>query len=205
VILVALTVLLAAGLFIAQFVVIRRSKQLTDLQGDISRIKETEAKAQQDRVDTELATQRERAALAEASLIKLRNESQPRRLTGTQKDKLRDLLIGLPTPIAVVSRMLDTESMDFADDFAEVLGTAHWETARIKTLLSRKYGLLIGTTSSELNAAPPVKLLDKALTEIGVPHGVAVFTAGDLSMTPHIEINVLYLLVEGHPPPPTPR
>ena len=108
-------------------------------------------------------------------------------------------------PIGVVSRVLDTESMDFADDLASALKEAHWKPIRIKTLLSREYGLLIGTTSEEFNAKEPVRALDNALTSIGVPHRVAVFTAGDLSITPHIEINALYLVVHGHPPLPTPK
>jgi len=155
---------------------------------------------------TQLAdTQKETAqALREAE--KLRSESQPRRLTGAQRDKLRDLLKAYQlVPIGVVSKLMDTESMDFADDLASALGDAGWETGRIKTLASRKYGVWLGTASEALNAVEPVQALDKALTAIGVPHELVVFTAGDLSMTPPIRSNGLYLVVYGHPPLPTPR
>jgi hypothetical protein len=156
---------------------------------------------------TQLAdTQKETAqALREAE--KLRSESQPRRLTGVQKDKLRALLAaGQPDHITVVSRVMDSESLDFADDLAAVLREANWDVARIKNLQTFRRGVSLGTVSAALNALPPVKLLDGALTAIGVPHRVDTFMAGALTMPSRpIQIDVLYLVIGEHPPLPTPR
>jgi hypothetical protein len=142
----------------------------------------------------------------QADLLKLRKESEPRRLTGAQRERLQHRLERLPTPIAIISRMLDTESSDFADDFALALTAAHWQNLRVRTRASSEYGISVGTVNGEENATPPVRLLDQALTEIGLEHRVASFRTGDASIPGGFQPHVLYLIIEQHPPiapPPT--
>jgi hypothetical protein len=142
--------------------------------------------------------QRKTAEIQKENLL-LRAQIGPRRLSGDQKSKLKKLLESHPTPLAVVSRLLDKESSDFADDFASALDQAHWKSMRISNRISSKYGVSIGIVADERNA-PEVKLLSDALTAIGVSHDIVSLTDGEGSMNPHVQSHVLYLLIEQHPP-----
>jgi hypothetical protein len=162
---------------------------------------------------TELGKQETRAADAEAhleklrgdnlklqaDLLKLRKESEPRRLAGTQRYTLHDLLESMPTPIAVVSRLFDTEGSDFADDFESAFRAAHWTPIRVRDRISTAYGVSIGFVP-EATEPPEINLLSDALTAIGVHHDIVHLVDGDGSMSPHVQRHVLYLLIEQHPP-----
>jgi len=98
--------------------------------------------------------------LLQAEVLRLKKENEPRRLTGSQKEALRRLLEGRPTPIVIVSRLLDPESSDLADDLASALNEAHWQPQRINDRISRKYGVSVGTVSG--TTGPEIKLLSDA-------------------------------------------
>jgi hypothetical protein len=170
---------------------------------------------------TDLAKQQERAALAEAAQekilqdnlqlsikleeerrarLKLQKESEPRRLMGAQKDTLARLLANAPSKIAIVSKVLDTESSDFADDFDSALRLANWETLRIKNRISSKYGVSLGTATGT-PFSPLIKKFSDALTAVGVLHDTTTFAVGDASTSPAFQAGVLYLVIEQKPPP----
>ncbi len=106
-----------------------------------------------------------------------------------------------PAPIAIVSRPVDTEASDFADDFKEALKNAHCETLRIKTRIGSKYGLSISFVSAIAPIrVPELRMLDEALTAIGVPHQIVEYVVGDASMSPAFQERGLYLAVDEKPP-----
>jgi hypothetical protein len=152
-------------------------------------------KIRQDNLQLSIKLEEERLAR-----LKLQKESEPRRLTGTQKDTLARLLADGSSAIAIVSKVLDTESSDFADDFDSALRLANWETLRIKNRLSSKYGVSLGTATGT-PFTPLVKKLSDALTAIGVSHDTTTFAVGDASTSPPFQAGALYLVIEQKPPP----
>jgi len=151
-------------------------------------------------------------AKAEAEkLARLNLEKQvaPRRLTGEQKDKLRELLGRYPDPvgIVVVSALLDTESSDFADDFDAAINGAHWKTLRVKNRLTQKtgisLGLVEGTPAVDISgrSIPELKQrLANALNSIGVPWNNVTFSGDELHSTnPYFEPGPIYLVIEHKP------
>jgi transposase len=147
------------------------------------------------------AKSQERAVELESRLLKLRKETEPRRLSGSQKERLARFLAVHPTPIGIVSRLVDTEASDFADDFEEALKNAHWETLRIKNRISSKYGVSISFVSATApNRAPELRMLDEALTAIGVPHQIVEYAVGEASISPAFQERGLYLVVDEKPP-----
>jgi hypothetical protein len=139
----------------------------------------------------------------DADLSRFRKESEPRRLTGAQKATLTKLLDGHPTKLPIVSRLMDSESSDFADDLASALHAAQWESVRIVNRLSSKYGVSVGVVKGTPTGLPEIKLLSSALKAIGVANQVVTFAEDDASTSPHFQSHVLYLVVEQHPPLPS--
>jgi flagellar biosynthesis GTPase FlhF len=184
----------------------RATKAEQSLASAEEHAKEADAKAEGFRLEIAKANEsaaksQERAAQLESNLVKLRKEAEPRRLSGEQKERLARLLAGHPAPIGVVSKMVDTEASDFADDFDEVLKNAHWETLRIKNRISSRYGVSISFVSAAAsNSVPELRMLDEALAAIGVPHQIAQFAVGDASISPAFQDRGLYLVVDEKPP-----
>lgn len=201
VILLFLTFAAGAGVLVTGNIInSRQEEKLRTFDSDLTNAKSSLAAQQQRAADAEgrLEALRGDNLKLQSDLLKLRKEGEPRRLTGEQKDRLRRLLETHPTPIAIVSRIVDTESSDFADDFATALHEAHWESSRIRNRISSKYGVSVGTVGA--NSASEVRLLSDALTSIGVPNEVVSFAADDASTSPHFQEHVLYLVIEQHPP-----
>lgn len=151
----------------------------------------------------EMAKQQTRAAIAEKSLLELRAQVAPRRLSGKQKAELAALLAGEGrNGVAIVSPMMDGEASDFADDFKSAVETAHWETLRIVNRISSKFGLAVvtceGTGEPVLALA---KRLDDALNSVGIAHEVTTFKNEDASTSPPFQTGYLYLVVEHKPLP----
>lgn len=71
----ALTALAAVAIVVSQRLAFVRAKQLTDLQDNITRIKETDAKAEQERIGTELAAAVARAKEADARIAEAQRGS----------------------------------------------------------------------------------------------------------------------------------
>ena len=136
----------------------------------------------------------------QADLLRLRKESESRRLTGSQKNRLRLLLRERPTTIVVATNRLDNKSSDFADDFISVFTEARWNPV-MALWVGSKYGVSIGAVwDDETKNAPEFKLLSAALGEIGVLHDVVSLIEGDRSMAPPVAPHVLYLIIDPHPP-----
>jgi hypothetical protein len=87
----------------------------------------SDAKAAQQRVETDLAKQQERAAKAENDLAQLKVAVQPRRLSPLQQQTLISLLSSGPKgEVALTCVMGDGEGYAFAIDVDHVLKAAGW-------------------------------------------------------------------------------
>jgi hypothetical protein len=136
----------------------------------------------------------------QSSLFSLQRQSESRWLTGEQKAKLSKLLSGAgENGAAIVSALMDGEASDFADDFDSSFQAAHWQTKRIKNLISGKFGVFVVT--AEGTSLPRTKLLSDALTAVGIPHEVTTVKDGDASTSPAFQAGFLYLVIEHKPLP----
>src|SRR5579862_2831261 len=118
-----------------------------------------DAKAAQQRVETDLAKQQERAAIAEHSLLELQERVKDRRLSSAQYAQLLALLKPVKTnePTFVSSIILDGEGREFAKDINKVLFDAGWTTSLEPTQstpgdLARPVGLILQIRDS--NSVP---------------------------------------------------
>lgn len=141
----------------------------------------------------------------QTNLLTLRQESEARRLTGAQRTMLVRLLNGTHGAVVIVSRLIDPESSDFADDFNVALHDgAHWDTLRVVNRISRRYGVSLGTVAGTI-FSPEARRLDEALTAIGIVHDNPTFVDGDASTDPHFQPRILYLVIEQKPLPTSPQ
>ena len=149
------------------------------------------------RSDTaEAFTEQERLAR-----VKLEAELLPRRLSGKQKTQLAESLGIHRFGLTIVSPVVDPEASDFADDLDSAIHDgAHWETLRIRNRISLKFGVSI-VTAKGTPELPESKVLDAALTAIGVAHDITVVENGDASTSPQFQAGFLYLVVEHKPLP----
>jgi hypothetical protein len=138
----------------------------------------------------------ERAKIAEAKLTQL----GPRRLTEELSRKMSSLLTASPsTGVAIVSRLMDGEGGDFADDLASVLKKSHWETARFSNWTRPDKGIFIATVEGT-TPAPEVGALIAALDAANIQHNAVTIGGEDLNrMSPAFQPRVLYLLVGAKP------
>ena len=70
-----------------------------------------------------------------AANLALEAKIQPRRISGEKSNEMAAVLSRLPgVPIAIISRLFDTEGKDFADDLESVFKKAKWNTFRRRKL-----------------------------------------------------------------------
>jgi hypothetical protein len=219
--LVFLTVLLAAAVFLVQFLVIRKSRELAQTQSLLLASKDAQLAEDLRNKDLKIGeAQREAGGaneragqanesakkleqenlLLQAEVFTLRKQTEPRRLAGSQRDKLTELLKRHIDGVAVVSAMADPESNDFADDLDTALHDAQWETLRIRNRISSAYGVSVGVVPGGV-ARPGAKILRDALTAIGIPCEPFTFKNGDASTSPAFQAGYIYLVIEHKPQP----
>ena len=186
--------------------VILRSGQLADAQNEIIELKESEASLKIAAAQKAAGEANERAAEAnektereKLARLELERGVSPRRLTGEQRAELTKLLRRVKAGVAIVSPITDGEASDFADDLDSAIKGASWETLRIKNRITEKFGLSVVTATG--TALPSIKLLDDALTAIGVLHNVSTVKDGDASISPAFQTGYLYLVVDHKPLP----
>jgi hypothetical protein len=176
------TAIVGAVLFFSQRQSNNRAKQFADAMTEISSIKDTQLanlrkdaadarKAQQD-VELKLATQQEKAAAAEQSLLQLQRRIEPRRLSTEQQSRLIKILTTHTqgnSLIAIISVHGDSESIRFANDVASVLRAAGWVPGALQAeyaVAPTGFVLVVQNAKSP----PPIAVeLQKAFFEIGIP------------------------------------
>ena len=181
----------------------RQAAQLRKFDADLTTAKADNLALQKQVtvLQADASVQREKAAVAEANLLTLRGQAEPRRLTGSQKEELAKNLSGLGRDgLTIVTPIMDGEAADFADDFKSAVESAKWQTLRITNRISSKYGVAVvtceGTPEPVLAMA---KKLSDALSKVGVAHESLTFKNGDASTSPAFQAGYLYLVVEHKP------
>ena len=149
----------------------------------------------------------EAAAKAESERlerVKLEALLSPRRLSSQQRDVVASTLEKVPAPatIVVVSRLLDTEGNDFADDIATALANAGWHAERFRNWTMGPKGLFVavleGTSVSPQD--PALQGVQRALSAADLdPKPLTIEAKQNTTMNPYFQPNVLYVLVGSKP------
>jgi hypothetical protein len=120
----------------------------------------SDAKAAQQKVEKELAVQQERAAIAEKELLDVKERLKPRHLTPTQQSSLFGLLKDEPKgEITMLCVAGDKESCDFVKDIANVLAAVGWK------VIGPNPALIVTNTGG-----PPVGLVLSIANGVKDPH-----------------------------------
>ncbi len=146
------------------------------------------------------ALEKEAQELRAANLA-LEAQVQPRRLTGEDSSKLSDALLKMqPLPIGIVSRLLDPEGADFADDLSNSFSKAHWQAVRQRDWTMSGKGLAIATLEG---TSIPTDLANALVAALGAANVKATITTVRESerqtTSAHFQPNGLYLLVGAKP------
>jgi hypothetical protein len=146
----------------------------------------------------------QKAELERLERVKLEIKIAPRRLSGIERDAFIKSLVGVPKPatIAVVSRLLDSEGNDLADDLSVSLDAAGWHSERYRNWTMLLKGVFVavfeGTTVEWNN--PSISGLERALAVAGITHAqLTVEVDKSNTMNPQFQPNVLYLLIGSKP------
>jgi hypothetical protein len=134
--------------------------------------------------------------------LKLEAKVAPCRLAGEQKNKIIAVLSATsPAPVAVVSRLLDWEGKDFADDLALAIKESHWQAARYENWTKANKGVFVALAEGTPEPyAPQVKALKAALDAANIECKIITIGSGELNtMSPPFEPRVLYLLIGAKP------
>jgi hypothetical protein len=137
-----------------------------------------------------------------AANLALQLRVQPRRLSGENSSILVAALSKIKPPLAigVVSRLLDTEGADFADDLSAAFTAANWQSVRQRDWTMPNKGIAIATL--EGTSVPPelAKTLLNALAAINIKATTIAIKQNEQNTTSaHFQPNVLYLLVGTKP------
>lgn len=147
------------------------------------------------------ATLEKEAQELKAANLALEAKIQPRRLTGNESQKLATALSKLsPRPIGIVSRILDPEGADFADDISDAFDKAHWGAVRQRDWLMTNKGVAIATLDGTTIAPDLEAALIDALAAANVKATVTTILKREQNTTSaHFQPDVLYLLVGSKP------
>lgn len=143
------------------------------LQKDASNAKASQQKVELElaKQGTELAAQRQRAAVAERSLEELRNKLRPRVITSEQRAQLIAMLMPLPKrPIDIVSVSGDGEATEFANQIASILNDVGFKAGVAQALYGGGDPVGVGIVVKNAATAPPQAIrLQQAFFAIGIP------------------------------------
>lgn len=137
--------------------------------------------------------------LWEMERLKLQAKIAPRRLTVEQTSKIIASLAGTRSiEIGVVSRLLDPEGSDFADDLAAALKGGNWRPTRFVDWTRSDKGVQIGTVGG--TEVPEYEALVAALDSADIQHGDFPIAGEDINrISARFQPGFLYLLVGAKP------
>lgn len=133
-----------------------------------------DAKTTQQKVEVELARQRERAAIAEQSLLKLQERIKYRTLSVEQRLHLIEILKNAPKgPVDICCVLGDEEGLSFAKQIHEVIKASGWPTSGVS---QGAYGgsnpVDIRIIVRDAQTAPKyAAVLQHAFGSVGIPLG----------------------------------
>lgn len=129
----------------------------------------SDAKIEQQNVEIELARQKEKAAKAEESLLRLKNELKDRQLSPEQSTELVRLLKDVPNgPIEIIISPDVSDAYAFANQIHDILHAAGWTKVPVRLALATNVvGLSIGV-HDKMAMPPYVEPLQHALSLVGI-------------------------------------
>jgi hypothetical protein len=133
--------------------------------------------------------------------VQLQKELEPRRLRGTQKEKLRALLSDDPQQIMFGWCITGSDDcQDFVNDIGDAFNKAGWKTT-FGASTQNKRGIWVGFMkgSDELSAAHWVPKIRNALGNVGLSGEQTWFDPTDRTLVGGFQKNVLYLIVGQKP------
>jgi hypothetical protein len=153
-------------------------------------------------LDASHANERAAALEKDAQALKAANLSleariQPRRISGEIAKRMSNILAQLGrVPIAIVSRLLDSESNDFADDLQKVFVDATWQVVRVRNWTKSDKGVFIASRAGTALPSDLERVIAAALDADATAHKTTTVADNDIgTISPQFEPNVLYLLV----------
>lgn len=146
------------------------------------------------------ALEKEAQALKAANLA-LEAQMQPRRVSGENAMKLKNALSTIQAlPIGIVSRLLDSEGTDFADDISQVFANAGWQPVRQKNWTMSNKGVALATFEGTSIPSDLARGLLAALDTAGIKSTVTTIKPDEQNTaSPGFQPGVLYLLVGAKP------
>jgi hypothetical protein len=184
---------------------------------DMARVQHDAALAIERAASLEKDAESSRAAIADANaraaeanrlaeserLARLELEARvaPRRIRGEQRQEMIAVLSAArPSGIAVVSRLLDSEGQDFAEDIAAVFKASKWQEMSFSNWTRSDKGVFIATVEGTAPEPTDLSLVVAALDAAKITHTTIVISGEDINrMSPHFQPLVLYLLIGAKP------
>lgn len=133
--------------------------------------------------------------------LKLEARVAPRRIRGEQRQKMVAVLSAArPSGVAIVSRLLDSEGLDFAEDIAAAFKASNWQAPSYSNWTRSDKGVFIATIEGTAPDPTDHSLLAAALDAAEIAHTTIVIRGEDINrMSPHFQPQVLYLLIGAKP------
>jgi hypothetical protein len=178
------------------------ARQMGHLNREASQQRERAAKLEKDAEGLALDVEKAKreTEIERVKRLELEAKIAPRRLSGEQKLAIEKA--GHPngtTQIIVVSRFLDLESRDFADDLATALSAAHWPSvSRNTNWLGEGQGVVIASIPN--GPTPIIAALRHSLGEASIHSDELTIPHEKLGqISPAFQPGVIYLIVGAKP------
>ena len=201
----ALALLVALGVFLAQFLIIRKGRALSTaqtallsakdrkLKADLATAKEesdqkilalqksaSDALAAQQKVQVSLARQEEKTAVAQHDLLKLQEQMKHRTISNEQRRRFLKLTAGVKNkgPVNITALGGDPEAVEFAKEIRDLLFSAGWPKPTFSegTLVYNQVGLALMIQSVETLPQDPIDH-----TKVHIPETAVIYHAVHIS------------------------
>lgn len=152
----------------AKIAIANVNAELARKDAAIANEKATEAKTIQQRVEIELAQQRERAAKAESSLLRLHEQLTQRTFSDIDKKHLITILKNCVEK-ARIPVICDgsSETLTFARQIQDILKKAGWDTDESPSIATPSWEGIVLTVDDPVNPPISAKLLASELAKLG--------------------------------------
>lgn len=130
-----------------------------------------DAKAAQQKVETDLAKQQEKTANAERALLELQRRIEPRRISTEQRKRLVEMLsIGPKGAVTIACVLGDAEGCSFAQQIADVVNASGWPHTGVDQAVYTGNPVGFGIIVRNAITAPPhAAVLQRAFFSVGIP------------------------------------
>jgi hypothetical protein len=175
----------------------RVNRNLRELEADLSKVKEAEAKAIQQRVETNLAEQQERAAKAERALLELKERTKPRALSDAELNHLRQKLAAI-TDKGRIEIVTPTHRFPITDDaelFASQLGSMLKKFGWQVSFSQQEGSLFVGCCIQTVRKQTPPNDFSSASAITGALAQIGISCSGTEEINQKVDMTTIRLIV----------